>query len=303
MKQAIVTGATGFVGNKVVDELCKRNYNVIAVVRENSQRIDTLKNKNVEIIQCSLDKIKNLSTLLEGREVNTVYHFAWEGTAGPLRGDYNTQINNIEYSLDLMKVAKELGCNRFVFASSIMEYEVQAIMETNTNASINHLYSIAKHSANYMLRTYANANGINYIRGVISNIYGPGETSPRLVNTSLRKMIKGEHCSFSPGEQMYDFVYIDDAANMFIEIGEKGNNNTTYYIGSLNPRTLKEWLLEMRDVVDPSIEIGLGDFPFNGISLNYNEFDIEAIKKDTGYIQQTSWKTGIKYTLDWLKDN
>lgn len=301
MKKVLVTGATGFVGNKVVDELLNRNIKVIVVVRENSKRIDNIKDKNVEIVNCHMNNYKNLPSLIKDRDIDTVFHFAWEGTAGPLRGDYNVQINNIEYSLDLMKACKGIGCNRFVFASSIMEYEVKAIMDTTNNASINYLYSAAKYSANYMLRTYANASGIDYIRGVISNIYGPGETSPRLINTSLRKMINDEHCSFSPGEQMYDFVYIDDAANMFVEIANKGLNNVTYYIGSQNPRPLKEWLTEMKDVVDPTIEIGLGDLPFNGIALEYNEFDIRAVEKDTGYVQETSWKEGIKNTIKWLK--
>lgn len=303
MNKVLVTGATGFVGNKVVDELVSRNIKVIAVVRENSKRIDNIKDKNVDIVYCDMNDYKNLSSLIKDKDIDAVFHFAWEGHAGPLRGDYNTQIDNIEHSLDLMKASKELGCKRFIFASSIMEYEVKTLMDTPNNVSINNLYSIAKHTANYMLRTYANSNGIDYIRGVISNIYGPGETSPRLINTSLRKMINGEHCSFSPGEQIYDFIYINDAAREFVEIGEKGINNTSYYIGSLNPKPLKEWLKEMRDVVDPSIEIGLGDLPFNGISLTYKEFDIEAIKKDTGYIPKVSFKEGIKNTLDWLRQS
>ena len=70
---------------------------------------------------------------------------------------------------------------------------------------------------------------------MISNIYGPGELSPRLVNTSIRKMLKGEHCAFSAGEQIYDFIYITDAAKNdtgFVpEVSFKeGINNTVAWI-------------------------------------------------------------------------
>ncbi|MDE5873831.1 MAG: NAD-dependent epimerase/dehydratase family protein [Lachnospiraceae bacterium] len=54
---------------------------------------------------------------------------------------------------------------------------------------------------------------------VISDIYGEGESSPRLINSSIRKLLNNEETSFSTGEQMYDFVYIEDAARMFVGLG------------------------------------------------------------------------------------
>ena len=101
---------------------------------------------------------------------------------------------------------------------------------------------------------------------------------------------------------MYDFIYIDDAAEAFCRIGEKGISNRTYYIGSLNPKPLREFLLEMRDAIDPRIEIGLGEIPFGGISLTYKEFDVNAVKNDTGFIPKVSFKEGIKKTAIWIKN-
>ena len=137
----------------------------------------------------------------------------------------------------------------------------------------------------------------------MSNVYGPGEYSPRLINTTIRKIIRGEHCAFSSGTQKYDFIYIDDAINAFIKIGELGKNNKTYYIGSLNPKPLKKFLLELRDVVDKNAEMGFGEMEFNGVSLTYNEFNINAIKDDTGLIPLIEFKDGIKRTADWIREN
>ena len=85
-------------------------------------------------------------------------------------------------------------------------------------------------------------------------------------------------------------------------IGEKGKNNKTYYIGSQEPKPLKEFLLTMRDLVDPNIMIGLGEIPFNGVSLSYKEFDINAVKDDTGFVPQISFKEGIDNTIAWLQE-
>lgn len=303
MKKAIVTGANGFVGTAVCKELSDRGVEVIAIVRHPDEIISSIEGiRGLRIVYCDLSRFGDLADVISDRDIDVFYHFAWVGSAGPLRGDSDVQMKNVQYTCDTVKVCAAMGCKRFVFASSIMEYEIEATMATEATPAINTLYCSAKVAADYMARTIAGSFGIEYIRAVISNIYGPGELSPRLINTSIRKMLKGEHCAFSAGNQMYDFIYITDAAKTFAAIGEKGKNNKTYYIGSPEPKPLKLFLKELRDCVDPNIEIGLGELPFSGVSLTYNEFDINAVKADTGFVPEVSFKDGIKNTVAWITE-
>lgn len=303
MKKAIVTGANGFIGTAVCKELVSQGVEVIAIVRHLNETISSMaENKKIRIIYSDISNFGKLTELIPDRDIDVLYHFAWVGSAGPLRGDADVQINNVKYTCDTVKACAEMKCKQFVFAASIMEYEIEVMMATEVTPSNNSIYCSAKVAADYMARTIAGNLGVDYIRAVISNIYGPGELSSRLVNTSLRKMLNGEHCAFSAGEQMYDFIYITDAAKIFSAIGEKGKANRTYYIGSQNPRPLKEFLLAMRDCVDPNIQIGLGELPFNGISLTYKEFDINAVKTDTGFVPEVCFKDGIDNTITWLQE-
>lgn len=304
MKKAIVTGANGFIGTALCKELSRQGISVIAVVRNKEENISSIESLDgLRIVYSDLSEFRNLHEVISDRDVDVLYHLAWVGSAGPLRGNAEVQFKNIKYTCDTAEACSKMNCKRFVFASSIMEYEIEAVMSTDATPGINTLYSSAKVSADYMARTIAGSLGIDYIRAVISNIYGPGELSPRLVNTSIRKMLNGEHCAFSAGEQIYDFIYIDDAARTFIAIAEKGVANRTYYIGSQNPKPLKEFLCELRDQVDPNIEIGLGEIPFNGVSLKYNEFNIHAVKEDTGFVPKVSFADGIQNTIKWIKEN
>ena len=303
MKKVIVTGANGFVGAAVCKELSEQGVEVIAVVRHPDELIASIeRNSGIRIVYADLSNFRNLRELIPDNDIDALYHFAWVGSAGSLRGDCDVQMKNVQYSCDTVYACAEMGCKRFVFASSIMEYEIAATMATEETPGINTLYCSAKVAADYMARTIAGDVGVDYIRAVISNIYGPGELSPRLVNTSLRKMLAGEHCAFSAGEQMYDFIYITDAAKTFVAIGAKGKNNKTYYIGSQNPRPLKEYLIAMRDCVDPDISIGLGELPYSGVSLSYREFDINAVKIDTGFVPEISFTEGINNTIAWLRE-
>lgn len=303
IKKAIVTGANGFVGTAVCKELIEHGVQVIAVVRHEDERNSSIaENKGVRVVHSDLSNFGSLDTIIPDRDIDIFYHFAWGGSAGSLRGDIKVQMDNVMYTCDTIKACSSIGCKRFVFASSIMEYEIEAIMAMDMIPEINTLYCSAKVAADYMGRTIAGSLGVDYLRAVISNIYGPGEVSPRLISNSLRKMLRNEHCSFSSGDQMYDFIYITDAAKAFVAIGENGKANKTYYIGSQNPKPLKEFLIEMRNCVDPDLKIGLGEFPFSGVSLTYEEFDINAVKNDTGFVPKVSFTDGINNTIKWIKE-
>ena len=298
--KAIVTGASGFVGKAVCDELTESGYEVTAIVRD--ENLEKSRNINAaNIVSCQMSEYRRLSEVIEERRFDVLYHFAWSGTSGSERGNYDIQLRNIRASCELAEQCAVLKCKRFVYAASIMECEIAALMESDKNLAISSVYSTAKLAADNMVRAVTAANNIEYIRAVISNIYGAGESSPRLINTSIRKLLKGEHCSFSAGEQMYDFIYITDAAKIFVELGKKGKPNKTYYIGSRSPQPLKYFFSEMRDVVAPDAEIGLGDIPFDGISLDYSKFDTDAVYNDTGLEANVTFAEGIKLTADWIK--
>lgn len=299
MKKAIVTGANGFVGKAVAQYLITQGVDVYAVVRKKATHLDGL--EGCHMIECDLSDYKNLWKQLP-QEADAFFHFAWSGSAGPARGDEHIQLANVQSSCDAVKSAALAGCKRFLFASSIMEYEVEKLMKTHIVPNITTIYSTAKITANYMARASAAQAGIEYISCVISNIYGPGEISPRLISSSLRKMMKGERTSFSSGEQLYDFIYITDAATMFYAIGKSGKPNQTYYIGNRHPRKLKDFLIEMHDIAAPHAEFGLGDLSFDGVSLTYHEFDTDSVYKDTNFVPQVSFAQGIQNTLAWIKE-
>lgn len=303
-KKAIVTGANGFVGSAICKSLIESGIKTIAVVRDSKSDLTRITGiKGIQIVHCSMNEYKTLQEIIADRDIDVAYLLAWEGSAGELRGNENIQLNNVKYTCDAVRTLAKMGCKRVVFASSIMKYEVMTLMKTTNSPTASAIYSSAKMAADYFGRIVAAREGIEYISAIISNIYGPGENSPRLVNSSIRKLLGGEHCSFSTGEQLYDFIYIEDAAEAFVLLGNKGKNNGTYYIGSASPKPLKDYLESIRDIVAPDAALGFGEMPFNGVSLNYNEFDINALREDTGFIPKNSFEDGIKKTRDWIKRN
>ena len=300
MNKAIITGASGFIGKQLINELLSRNIKIVAI----DIRFDDvlLQNKEITCINCKDKNPFDLQKELEILKADTFFHLAWAGTSGSMRADYSVQLDNVKLACDYVVLASKIGCKRFVYASSINEMETYEYLQSDDiNPSGGYIYGTGKLAAHLMGETVAKLNGIEFIPVIITNIYGAGEKSARLVNTSIRQLLNGEHCSFTEGKQTYDFIYITDAIASIVEVAEKGKPFNRYYIGSGNPKPLREFLLEMKDVVAPEAELGLGDLPFNGIDISYSQFKLKKVQEDTGYVNKVSFRDGIKMTMDFIK--
>lgn len=300
MNKAIITGASGFLGKQLINELLSRNVKIVAL----DIRFDDvlLQNKDITCINCKDKAPFDLQSVLEKQNADTFFHLAWAGTSGPLRADYSIQLNNVKLACDYVTLAAKIGCKRFIYASSINEMETYEYLQSdNINPSGGYIYGVGKIAAHLMGEVVAKLNNIEFIPVIITNIYGAGENSARLINTSIRQLLNKEHCSFTEGKQTYDFIYITDAITSIVEVADKGKAYNRYYIGSGNPKPLREFLLEMGDVVDSSAELGLGDLPFNGIDIDYSQFKLKKVEEDTGYKNKVSFKDGIKMTMDYIK--
>lgn len=300
MKRAIVTGANGFIGKTLVNALLKNEYEIVAL----DIRFDDvlLNNPAVTCVNVMGKEVKELVSEIPQMEYDCFFHLAWAGTSGTLRADYNVQLNNVKLACDYIGLCKEIGCKRVVYASSINEMETYEYLQSDDiEPAGGYIYGTGKLAAHLMGETVAKLNGIEFIPVIITNIYGVGEKSARMIYTSISKLLKKEHCSFTAGYQTYDFIYITDAINSIIAVAEKGKAFNRYYIGSGEPKPLREFLLEMRDIVDPEAEIGLGDIPFKGVDISYAQFDLKKVERDTGYRNEVPFAKGIAMTAEYIR--
>lgn len=300
MKKAIVTGANGFIGKKLVSALIEKNYEVVALdVRFDESLLSNSAATCVNVIDKDAADLKGV---IPSGNYDCFFHLAWMGTSGPARADYTVQLNNVKLACDYVLLCKELGCKRLIYASSINEMETYEYLQSDDiEPSGGYIYGTGKLAAHLMGETVAKLNGVEFIPVIITNIYGVGEKSARMIYTSINKLIHKEHCSFTAGYQTYDFIYISDAINSIIAVAEKGKAFNRYYIGSGEPKPLREFLTEMKNIVAPEAEIGLGDIPFNGVDISYSQFDFKKVERDTGYRNKIPFAEGIKMTAEYIR--
>ena len=298
--RVIISGATSMLGVALIEECVAHGIEVVALVRRNSSKTTVLPSSPfVTVIEADLNDLKSIAY---EKSCDVFYHFAWAGSAGAARADTKLQLQNAQWTIDCLRAAKEVGCKKFVAAGSIMEHEsMAAAFAAGNKPGLGYIYGSGKLVAHTMAMSVAADIGIDLVWAEITNAYGVGELSPRMVNTTIRKVIKGEEPQFTAGTQNYDFVYIDDVAKAFYLIGKNGKPFNEYLIGSSNAKPLKEFLLEMKAAIAPDLNFIFGDIPFTGINLPLEKYDCSKTEKDTSFKAQISFGEGCRRTMEWLK--
>ena len=298
----VITGGTGFVGKWLVKEIAQHHNEVILLtIDENDKPIEFNHLVNIKYVVCPLDKLETIdSNEISDKQVDVFMHLAWVGTSGVTRSDEDIQINNVKYACAAVKLAKKLGVRRFINAGSIMEYEAFYTLSSNRAVPSTMMYSVAKLSQDFFSKTLCNKLEMEYINIVIGNIYGVGEKSQRFINVMAKKMMKNERVELTECMQKYDFIYASDAARAVYLVIEKGVNNNSYYIGNSEPTILKEYVLEMKRILNSNSEIVFGAVPFTNVALSYQEFDMAKLKRELGFIPETSFEKGITMMKEWL---
>lgn len=126
-----------------------------------------------------------------------------------------------------------------------------------------------------------------------------GEKSERFLNNTLKKMIQNENIPLTHGKQLYDFIYVTDAVKEIILVAEKEEEMQNYYIGNRNLRPLKEFVIEMKEVLNSKSDLEFGKIPFNGRELDYSNINMQWFEK-WNYIPEVSFKEGILLTQNWI---
>lgn len=309
IRKAIVTGATGFIGKFLVRELLKQNVDIIAVVREESKNFNTISSLPIRFIDCDIRDFYTLPEKISDRDIDVIFHIAWQGVSDADARNQDVQLQNLISTLDLVDIAHELGIKTFVGCGSIHEAESLVEMsEDKVISNLGYMYKASKTAAHWIGKAKAGNYGIRFFWPLI-NTYGEEECSARLINTIIRKILKGETPDLSAGTQYYDFVHVADVAHALYLIADKGVNGTNYVIGSGNARPLREFLEEVGEVANSFredskiIPLGFGKITSNVVSLPKETFDVSKLVGDTGFKTTISFREGIRRTAEWIKSN
>jgi nucleoside-diphosphate-sugar epimerase len=121
-----------------------------------------------------------------------------------------------------------------------------------------------------------------------------------MISKLIRSLENGEKPKLSKCEQMWDYLYCDDAARALYMLAQKGVAGKTYVVASGESKALKEYVEKVKDCINPDAQIGYGEFAVkNPLELRA---DISALTADTGFVPEIDFDEGIRRTVEWYRN-
>ncbi len=303
IKKVIITGACGFIGGALARKLLKAGHSVIAVGTDIDALSNLLSYGDCKTIRATFEEYKDLPKLIPDRNVDTFYHFAWAGGFTTAIKDYSLQMSNAGFAGDALIAAHTIGAKKFVYANTYNQYEIANFLTSETfEPRYTCIYATGKTAASLICRTLAYNLGIKYSGALIPMPYGENNYSKQLVNITLMNLIEGKPPKLVEGNNLYDLVYIDDIADAFIAIGEKGKHMKEYYVGHRELQTFKELMIRIRNCIAPNIELKFGEYKDNQ-QIDYSMVDLQSLYRDTGFECKANFEETIIRTSEWVRNN
>lgn len=301
-RKMIITGATGVVGSAVVRKALESEWYVTCIVHEDSKRLANIPlHENVNIIKCNAS---NYSQLELHDTYDVFVHLSWEKTFGSLRDDTDIQVRNIQYTLDACKLAKRLGCTKFIGAGSQAEYGLKSdSLKPDMPVNPESGYGIAKFAAGKMAALLCAQLGLDYNWVRILSVYGPNDSPNTLISYLITELKAGRSPELTKCEQIWDYLYSDDAGEAFIKIADKGVNGATYVLGSGNMRPLHDYVEDIKNAIDPTIDIKYGAKDYYPHQPMFMVADIKNLTSDTGWLPTFNFSSGIDIVCNCFSKN
>lgn len=300
--RAVVTGASGFIGKALTKQLLDAGWHVFAVVRKPESMAD-IPDAGLTVVQEDMADYGKLAEHIGKNGFDAFFHLAWDGTYGESFRDYHRQMRNAAYVADALMAAVALGAKRFILAETIVELEAKHyMMRDGGQPRVSCIYGTAKAAADMLCRTLAYQNGIPFNGAVLASVYGEGDRSQMIQNVLIRSLQQGQCPRLVSGENLYDWIYVDDVAHGLIAIAETGLPDKTYYVGHRKLQTFENLVTRTRDIVAPGVELIFGTLEDKTMT-DWSLIDREALHRDTGFVCHAIFEESIRKTAAWLREH
>ena len=306
----LITGAASFLGRHLVEYFLSKEEEVLALVRENARGVDELlgykANNKFKLIVLDMKDIERLDI-----DFDVCIHLAWGGIGKEGRMDENIQRENIDAAIKLMRVCKERGAKRFLFAGSQAEYgqtlsdieskygndfDINTIPKQSEDYPTNpkSKYGKAKLELKSKLKNLGDSLGIEYVHMRIFSVFGSGDHETSLISTCIRNFKENKDVHIGECIQSWNYIYIKDLCEAVYLLSKKDlQGEFVFNVAGKTNRILMDYVKDIKRLLDSSGGIVVEKKEAASEGLPFLNPSIERLSR-IGFVESYGFEKGIK---------
>lgn len=327
--RVVVTGGAGFIGSSLVRYLVlDKGYEVLNVdVLTYAGNLASLRDvngrPNYRFLKANICDRAAINTALEEFQPDRVMHLAAESHVDrSITGADDFIQTNIIGTFTLLEAARAYWSGlkgerrdafRFLHVSTDEVYgslSEEGLFTEETPYDPSSPYSASKASSDHLAKAWQRTFDLPVVVSNCSNNYGPYHFPEKLIPLTILNAIAGERLPvYGHGENVRDWLYVEDHARALDVIIERGRVGETYNVGGRNERQNLEVVRRICDVLDRLLPLDrsrseliefVTDRP--GHDARY-AIDATKLEEELGWRARENFETGIEKTVQWYLDN
>jgi dTDP-glucose 4,6-dehydratase len=323
----LITGGAGFIGSHVVRLFVNKYsdykiYNLdVLTYAANLKNLTDIENKNnYNFIKADICDFESVKEIFIKYKINKVIHFAAESHVDrSIKDPFSFAKTNVMGTLSLLQAAKEAWSNDY---SDKLFYHISTdevygslnqdeLFTEITKYDPHSPYAASKASSDHFVRAFSDTFGMPIVISNCSNNYGPYQFPEKLIPLFIINIINNKPLPiYGKGENIRDWLYVEDHANAIDTIFHKGKLNETYNIGGFNEWKNIDLIKVIIKVTDRLLGRDKGSSEKlityvrdrEGHDLRY-AIDATKIKNDLGWEPSLQFEEGLEKTVKWYLDN
>lgn len=296
IQTVLLTGATGFLGSRILEKLAGEGYTVIALTRPTSSfsRVEHLRD-HPRIIWVDISSV-SVDDLFMAHTVDAIIHTATAyGRNNESVSDILTA--NLLFPITLLEQGISHGVHAFINADTFFQEDMA--FEGNEGWYV----KTKKDFLGYAKRMVASTSAA-FVNLTLFQMYGPRDASHKFIPFVIQEFLRDvPHLPLTPGEQTRDFVYVDDVADAFLSTIRhlpELSHDESFDIGSGEEQSIREVVEALQTLTGAKTTLGWGEKPYRTNEIMHSCADI-AHNTRIGWQARTSLHDGLSETVSFYR--